>query len=332
MGRRPKPVDGEVEAVATLAGELRRLRAQAGNPPYRAMAVKARYSASTLSEAASGRRLPTLAVVLAYVAACGAEPEGWEERWRQAATAMHTYREDNPADPPAADPADTAPPVPVPEAPVPQLPVAPAPVPPAAEKRKKITAARGVAIGGALLLLAAVALGISRLPGPAAHKAVASSRSSIGTRVITEDTDPQDTRCDQGEVDTVATTNLYGPARFFLGYVWLRYAPACGAMWTRFEPSAGLAELGPSKITIWLVRPSDGRTLRYDTPYLGEFVYGNMLRTSYGCLKAEATVTASHPTNGPAAALPGTGPIVAHAETRCVPAYGSTAKPHPVAP
>lgn len=40
---------------------------------------------------------------------------------------------------------------------------------------------------------------------------------------------------DPGRVDTVATANLYGPARFFLGYVWLRHAPQCGAMWARFE-------------------------------------------------------------------------------------------------
>ena len=316
MGRRPKPVDGEVEAVAGLAAELRGLRARAGNPPYRAMAMKARYSASTLSEAASGRRLPTLPVVLAYVTACGADTEGWQERWRQAATAMHTYREDHPPDPPAAGHIDTTP---------------PPPFPPVAEEEKKKIAALGIAIGGALLLLVAVALGISWLSGPAAHQAAASAQSTIRPRVITEDTDPQDTRCDQGEVDTVATANLYGPARFFLGYVWLRYAPACGAMWTRFEPAAGLTELGGAKITIWLVRPSDGRTLRYDTPFLGPFVYGNMLRTSHGCLKAEATVTAPHPKGGPAAALPGTGPIVAHAETRCVlpPAYTT---PHTAAP
>lgn len=38
--------------------------------------------------------------------------------------------------------------------------------------------------------------------------------------------------------------------------------------------------------------------------------------TSRGCLKAEATVRASH--GGPATALPGPDPIVAHPETPCV--------------
>lgn len=68
---------------------------------------------------------------------------------------------------------------------------------------------------------------------------------------------------------------------------------------------------------IRLVRPSDGRTLRYATPYLGEFGYGNMLRTARGCLRAEAAVVASRPARGPAAALPGKGPIVVHGKTAC---------------
>lgn len=321
MGRRPKPVDAEVEALSELAADLRRLRAQAGNPPYRAMAVKARYSASTLSEAASGRRLATLPVVLAYVAACGADTEGWQERWRQVAAAVHAHRENHPTEPPVGNQIDAVPPV---------------AILPAAQKRKDLwgISARGFVIGETLLLLL---VGVWGLPsaGPMAHTAVTSPKPSVvSARVMTEDTDPQDTACDRGEVDTVATANLYGPDRFFVGYVWLRYAPACGTMWARFEPAAGLAELGGVKVTIWLKRPADGRTLRYDTPYLGAFVYGNMLQTSHGCLKAEATVTAPRPTEGPATALPGTGAIVAHAETRCVwpPARSSSTMRHTFAP
>ncbi|MGW3463966.1 nSTAND1 domain-containing NTPase, partial [Streptomyces olivaceoviridis] len=40
---------------------------------------------STLSQAAAGDRLPTLPVVLAYVRACGGDPEQWETRWREVA-------------------------------------------------------------------------------------------------------------------------------------------------------------------------------------------------------------------------------------------------------
>jgi hypothetical protein len=317
MGRRPKPVEGEIDALMALAAELRRLRHKAGNPPYRTMAVKARYSASTLSEAASGRRLPTLPVVLAYARACGADTEDLRERWRQAAAAVPARCE-----------------VPSTErtAPIEGEDFA---VPPVVEGREgtKTRARLSRAVGAALAVFIVVLLPAAVVPqmlpaspGRTAH-AGASTTSAGTVRTIVEDTDPQDTGCDKGRVDTVATTNLYGPARFFVGYVWLRYAPLCGAMWTRFEPAAGLAELRGVKVTIWLVRPSDGRTLRYDTPYLGAFVYGNMLRASRACLKAEATVVASRPAHGPAAAIPGTDPVVTHAETQCIlqptPAHGS---------
>ncbi|MET8771515.1 hypothetical protein [Streptomyces sp. NPDC004658] len=38
-----------------------------------------------MSQAAAGDRLPTLPVVLAYVRACGGDPEQWETRWRETA-------------------------------------------------------------------------------------------------------------------------------------------------------------------------------------------------------------------------------------------------------
>ncbi|MEV0387997.1 hypothetical protein [Nonomuraea sp. NPDC050643] len=46
------------------------------------MARRAHFSVTALAEAASGTMVPTLAVTLAYVRACGGEPEQWEERWR----------------------------------------------------------------------------------------------------------------------------------------------------------------------------------------------------------------------------------------------------------
>ncbi|MFC9602407.1 hypothetical protein ACFTTN_02935 [Streptomyces niveus] len=49
------------------------------------MARESQYSATTLAAAASGERLPSLAVVLAYATACGANPAEWEERWQDAA-------------------------------------------------------------------------------------------------------------------------------------------------------------------------------------------------------------------------------------------------------
>jgi len=83
VGRPEKPVDGAGGAVAAFARGLRQLRKDAGSPTYRDMAQSALFSSSVLSSAASGSRLPTLQVTLAFVTACGGDRELWARRWRQ---------------------------------------------------------------------------------------------------------------------------------------------------------------------------------------------------------------------------------------------------------
>jgi WD40 repeat protein len=85
MPRRERPLDDGDGPLVEFAAGLRQLRRKAGNPPYRRLAEQAHYSISTLSSAASGQRLPTLAVTLAYVRACDGDAEEWRERWREAA-------------------------------------------------------------------------------------------------------------------------------------------------------------------------------------------------------------------------------------------------------
>jgi WD40 repeat protein/transcriptional regulator with XRE-family HTH domain len=85
MPRRERPLDAEDGPLAEFAARLRQLRQKAGNPPYRELADRAHYAISTLSSAASGQRLPTLAVTLAYVRACGGDVENWAEYWREVA-------------------------------------------------------------------------------------------------------------------------------------------------------------------------------------------------------------------------------------------------------
>jgi tetratricopeptide (TPR) repeat protein len=70
-------------ALVEFADALRRLRRQAGNPGYRVLARRTGYGTTTLWAAANGRTVPTLAVTLAYVAACGGDAAEWERRWRQ---------------------------------------------------------------------------------------------------------------------------------------------------------------------------------------------------------------------------------------------------------
>ncbi|MCW2643498.1 MAG: Helix-turn-helix protein [Dactylosporangium sp.] len=80
--------------LQTFAYELRKVRAEAGNPTYRALAKAAGYSATTLSEAASGMRKPTLDVVLAYVGACDGDVEAWRQRWHQLEAMLADSRTD----------------------------------------------------------------------------------------------------------------------------------------------------------------------------------------------------------------------------------------------
>jgi WD40 repeat protein/transcriptional regulator with XRE-family HTH domain len=84
MGRPERPLDPADGPVQKLAQALRELRRTAGGPSYRSMARTAGFSMTTLSQAAAGERLPSLAVVQAYARACGADPVEWERHWKEA--------------------------------------------------------------------------------------------------------------------------------------------------------------------------------------------------------------------------------------------------------
>ncbi|MFI6009409.1 helix-turn-helix domain-containing protein [Streptomyces sp. NPDC051243] len=101
MGRPERPVDPAAGPVQRLAHDLRELRRSSGGVSYRTMAKKAGFSVTTLAKAASGERLPSLAVLQAYVRACGADPAPWEARWAEAeALAGEERQEDADAAPP----------------------------------------------------------------------------------------------------------------------------------------------------------------------------------------------------------------------------------------
>ncbi|MCK2212794.1 helix-turn-helix domain-containing protein [Actinomadura sp. ATCC 31491] len=99
VGRRETPLDPAAGPVQRFAAALRELRREAGGLTYRAMAARAGYSVTTLSQAAAGERLPSLPVVLAFVRACGGDAAEWERRWHEAAEAAARERaaEEEPA-------------------------------------------------------------------------------------------------------------------------------------------------------------------------------------------------------------------------------------------
>ncbi|MEU7531866.1 hypothetical protein AB0A74_39450 [Saccharothrix sp. NPDC042600] len=85
MPRPERPLGAGGDALLRFAGELRELRRAAGSPGYRELARRANYSVTALSEAAGGRKVPTLPVVLAYVRACGGDVAEWQARWEAVA-------------------------------------------------------------------------------------------------------------------------------------------------------------------------------------------------------------------------------------------------------
>ncbi|MEV4894493.1 hypothetical protein AB0K48_34425 [Nonomuraea sp. NPDC055795] len=88
MPRAERPLDEGDSALLQFARDLRSLRDKAGKPTYRELSVRAHYSEAALSQAAAGRKLPSLAVTVAYVRACGGSADEWEERWREVAAEL----------------------------------------------------------------------------------------------------------------------------------------------------------------------------------------------------------------------------------------------------
>ncbi|MDX8037251.1 WD40 repeat domain-containing protein [Lentzea sp. BCCO 10_0856] len=92
MPRGERPLDEGDSPLLLFAGDLRQLRTNAGKPSYRDLSRRAHFSASTLSDAAGGRKLPGLDVTLAYVRACAGDEAAWERRWHDLAVAMAQSR------------------------------------------------------------------------------------------------------------------------------------------------------------------------------------------------------------------------------------------------
>ena len=97
MPRQERPLESEDTPLLQFAGDLRRLRRRAGQPAYRELGKRTNYSAAALSEALSGRRLPSLAITTAVVRACQGDADAWTERWRRLAAAQPGASTDAPA-------------------------------------------------------------------------------------------------------------------------------------------------------------------------------------------------------------------------------------------
>lgn len=87
MGRPQKPLERDGSPVREFAFWLRDLRNRAGFT-YENLGKKAHYATSTVQEATAGRRFPTLRVTMAFVKACGGDPDEWRRYWGQIQRAL----------------------------------------------------------------------------------------------------------------------------------------------------------------------------------------------------------------------------------------------------
>jgi hypothetical protein len=71
-----------------FAAALQRLRVSAGLTSLRALARRAHYSHTSISEAVGGKVLPSLPVTLAFVEACGGDVEQWRQHWTRTYAAI----------------------------------------------------------------------------------------------------------------------------------------------------------------------------------------------------------------------------------------------------
>lgn len=91
MSKSPRSPD---DPLAQFAANLRQLRHDAEDISYRRLAERANVSPSALSQAASGRKLPTWNVTRAFVKGCDGDEESWYEQWSQVRRELNT-RQDN---------------------------------------------------------------------------------------------------------------------------------------------------------------------------------------------------------------------------------------------
>ncbi|MDN3358164.1 DUF2690 domain-containing protein [Actinomadura sp. DC4] len=262
-----------------FAAELRRLRTEAGNPPYRELAKTAHFSKATLSAAAAGHRLPTWDVTRAYVLVCGGSSIEWQSRWERARAELG---------------------LPVPPGPngaTPPEPPAESADVPRSRRRLLIPATAGVALSvlAVFLLLHPRARLPSRPEKPVSATSEPLGRFMGGTDPIADDKDPKKTRCSYDPaVITIDRVEVNTADEHYLGEAELRYSPRCRAVWGRFTPSAGMAYLKNATVSIAARRPGTGtRGVPYTTRFDGQAVFGNILTRTRGCVLISVTVTAS---------------------------------------
>jgi hypothetical protein len=249
-GRPEGPLDPAAGAVANLAARLRLLREEAGRPSYRQLARTAFYSHSALSQAAAGRVLPSLAVTLAFVSACGGDRQEWMALWAEAAAEAGILPE-------TGGDLSEAGTLTVPDGHAADVESAP-------ETRLAIAARRG--IRGRL----ARARRGRRLQASAGLAGLAGLACLAGILVwwgLFADATPPPAPPGGSSPPGDCTSLKVNLAKEIVdnhgqefGYLWLRYSKKCGTAWARFSPVQSLSLAGAVTITVTVIRHPDEAT------------------------------------------------------------------------
>lgn len=272
MGRPEKALDPEAGPLQRFAGDLRRLRRDAGSPTYRELSHKTQYSTSVLSRAASGRDLPSLAVTLAYARACGGDASYWRNRWQALALTPQ----------PHAVAAETV------TVPAPHAPLAPG------GYRLRMLASLGI-----LTAVTAAAVGSWVFTAIAKPGALRTGRATTHRLVPTGDTDPDTFECEAGAV-TLATAKIavieqlpafgrpFTERTVDLGKIQLRYSRQCHAVWALLLPTVRFDHVAGYEV-VGVIRLADGKAFGFSSGHIGR-AQSQLLRVGRGCVIAYATL------------------------------------------
>jgi transcriptional regulator with XRE-family HTH domain len=303
-GRRRTPIAGNGPR-AQLALRLRALRDGSGLT-LRQVAARSGYSLAALSNAESGRRLPSWDLVEAFVRSCGSDPARWRQLWevaRESAPPDGTEEKAVPSGTAAKADAAAEPSTDTPSTDAPPTGPAPEAGDRARSRRRGAWIAVSVACaalavtGGVLLTRPDPPSGASGRPsdrpaGAAPANGAASSAPSAA-RPAQDGSDPYEAGCraDQKQLDWQTVRWADGKT---YGTLILMYSRACRAAWGYLQ--------GPVSHR-WTVhtdahRDPDGATApasyRGDQTLPGS--WGDVLSTRTGCVYVEAHVdTPGHP-------------------------------------
>jgi Helix-turn-helix domain len=285
MGRPMLPIDPASGTIQEFAAELRALREQAGNPPFRQLARRAHYSSTTLSVACSGTGLPSLEVTLALVRACDGSVDYWQQRWHDAKAL--TLEAEPVARPPRGRGAIEARPSRGDSGPVRRW----------AADAMSLTAPWGRRLAAAAVILAAAAAGatgwsVTHPPATRLVRDTSPRPAGPGPYIGVSPCDIGAVILSQAQLTLPSGLQVAGhryPAGTVIGVVALRYSPRCALAWTRFLPARWLSSVPGARLTLQTRRPTDGATTTLSvSPIVG--AEGDPLLTVPGCVLAQVTV------------------------------------------